>query len=91
MPCDAAWFRELPRMDLVGAPVGGEYGVNLLSSSPASSEVLCRQACCVAGASCTAYAFSIVSTLTNCFLYANVTNLVPSTTMRSAVLRSAYS
>lgn len=81
-------------MDLAGTPVGAPYGmivgINHIMD-PAANEVLCRQACCSAGASCTAYTFTTAAFAPNCYLYANVTNLVPNTLMRSAVLSSAYS
>lgn len=88
-------------MDLVGVLVGNtQYptaGLSVTSGGGGPSrEFLCRQACCAVPA-CTAYAYApfIVSSpyngIANCFLYANVTGLVPNTLMSSGVLLSAYS
>jgi hypothetical protein len=82
-------------MDLVGALVGNAQnpGVGFLGlGSGPSSEFSCRQACCNAGPSCTAYSFApYTNGDANCFLYNNVTGMVPSSLLSSAVLISKYS
>ena len=90
--CLPSLFRTLPRMDLVGTLTG-------LATAPgqgflAPSEDACRQACCVS-IGCDAYAYVATSALFGvsepCYLYANVTALIPSSTMVSSTLRSVYS
>ena len=93
--CSASLFRALPRTDLVGALVGNalnpSVGFAVGGSGPAN-EISCRQACCLAGPSCSAYAYTpYTNGEANCFLYDNVTGLVPSSLMSSAVLISKYS
>ena len=94
--CNAASFRPLPRMDLVGTLVGNAFNPSagfVVGGTGVSSEYLCRLACCGAGAgACTAYVYAPYTTgLPSCFLYTNVTGLVPSTLLSSAVLISKYS
>ena len=102
--CSASLFRSLPRTDLVGALVGSAFNPGAgfsVSGSGAANEFSCRQACCNAGSSCSAYAYSPYTSSffsyygnygeANCFLFDNVTGLVPNTMMSSAVLISKYS
>lgn len=82
-------------MDLVGALVGNALnpgvGFSAGGSGPAN-EFSCRHACCDAGLSCSAYAYTPYSNgEANCFLYDNITGMVPSSLMSSAVLISKYS
>jgi DNA-binding beta-propeller fold protein YncE len=88
--CAPGRFRRFPRMDLVGALAG-------TALAPGASVVLptedaCRQACCDAPA-CDGYAYDASSAAraagaADCWLYVNVTQLVPSSGMASGVLRS---
>ena len=91
--CSPALFRSLPRMDLVGTLVGTALspGISVLQPSEAS----CRQACCDAAA-CDGYAFSSgdlamgLATIggASCYLYVNITQLMPSSGYSSGVLLS---
>ena len=92
--CWPSLFRALPRMDLVGTLVGSAVfpGVDFLSAS----ENDCRQACCDAPVcDCYTFASTILRSSTtgtaSCFLYVNVTALVPSSTVNSGALLSVYS
>ena len=97
-PGCAALYRALPRTDLVGTLIGNAWYPG--TSLPASSESSCRQACCDAP-SCNAYTFALndlqlmarqgLSETASCFLYTNVTALVPSSVVNSGALLSAYS
>ena len=85
--CAASLYRMLRRMDLVGTPVGEVIWL--------LSEESCRIACCAAS-SCQGYSFAFYDTAlrmlgapTSCFLFSNVTQLVPSNVMSSGVLLSS--
>ena len=88
--CQPSLFRPLPRTDLVGSLVG----TALAPAQPVAlpSEAACRQACCDAAA-CDGYSFDASSgafnPLAHCFLFVNVTQLIPSNTMASGVRESA--
>ena len=96
--CAPALYRALPRTDLVGILMGNAWypGATL----PASSEAACRQACCDAPV-CDAYTFSSndlsfalqqgLIASASCFLYTNVTALVPNGAFTSGALLSTYS
>ena len=98
--CAPALYRALPRTDLVGMLTGNAWypGVAL----PSASEAACRQACCDAPV-CDAYSFAANDLLqftfssptlppvASCFLYTNVTALVPSSGYASGALLSVYS
>ena len=97
--CASAMYRPLPRTDLVGTLTGNAWYPG--TSLPAPSEAACRQACCDAPL-CDAYTFaandlqlllsqSSGNPVASCFLYTNVTALVPSSTMSSGALLSTYS
>ena len=89
-------FRPLPRTDLLGTLVGAAAFFST------ASEAACRFAC-LAAPGCDAYAFSagaLALLLANiglpdetapCYLYANVTALVPSSPMNAGVLYARYS
>ena len=89
--CDPSIFRSLSRMDLVGTLVGTALAPGL----PVSlfSEVFCRQACCDA-AFCDGYAFATgdVSFVNggpaSCFLYVNITQLIPNSAFSSGIYES---
>ena len=85
--CAASLYRTLPRMDLVGSPVGE---VNWLTS-----EESCRIACCAAP-TCQGYSFALYDAVLRvmaapvaCILYSNVTQLIPSSFAASGVLLSS--
>ena len=94
--CAASLFRPLLRTDLVGAPVGGAAREALGTPALVTSEETCRVACC-AVAGCSGYAYVLhdparrlaAAPASLCFLYANVTQLVPSSTMVSGIRESA--
>ena len=98
--CFPSLYRPLPRTDLVGALVGNAWYPG--SSFPSSSEAACRQACCDAPV-CDAYTFATTDLLqftlssptlppvAQCFLYTNVTALVPNSGYTSGALLSTYS
>ena len=97
--CFASLYRSLPRTDLVGTLMGNAWYPG--TSLPTSSESACRQACCDAPV-CNAYTFasndlqlllsqSSTNPVASCFLYTNVTALVPSSVVTSGALLSAYS
>jgi N-acetylneuraminic acid mutarotase len=89
-------FRSLPRMDLVGSPVGAAAFYST------AGEAACRSAC-LATPGCDAYAFSagvLAAFAANqgqpgdtapCYLYTNVTALIPSSPMTAGVLLARYS
>ena len=91
--CLPSHYRGLPRMDLVGSLVGSALfpGADVLTTD----EGACRQACCDAPV-CNAYSFaaatlrSSATGTASCFLFVNVTALVPSNGMSSGVLYSVY-
>ena len=95
--CAATLFAPLPRTDLVGTLVGA----NISPSQPsaafiASSEAACREACCLVRPACTAYTFMVSTLLLNpsgaqCYVYSNVTALVPNSGYTSGALQSVYS
>ena len=97
-PGCAALFRSLPRTDLVGTLTGNAWYPG--TSLPSPSESACRQSCCDSPV-CDAYTFAStdlqfamrqgLSPEAECFLFTNVTALVPSNTMSSGALLSAYS
>ena len=89
--CALALFRSLPRTDLVGTLAGTALtpGAGTLVASDAA----CRQACCDAPA-CDGYSFEAGAALMHsaaapCYLYVNVTQLIPSSGYASGVLESA--
>jgi hypothetical protein len=86
--CWPLLYRSLPRTDLVGALIG----TSLSSATPfaAASEASCGLSCCSTPA-CTAYAYAYAPALQQCFLFANVTALVPNNLVHSGALLSAYS
>ena len=96
--CAPALYRSLPRTDLVGTLMGNAWYPG--TSLPATSESACRQSCCDAPI-CDAYTFAttdlqnaIVQSqlpLAQCFLYTNVTALVPNSGYTSGALFSSYS
>ena len=87
--CAPALFRPLPRTDLVGSLVGTALAPGDAVLAP--SEAACRQACCDAAA-CDGYSFdaSIARRLgaADCYLFVNVTQLVPSNNMASGLRES---
>ena len=97
-PGCAPLYRALPRMDLVGTLVGTPKHPS--TSFPSPSESGCRQSCCDSPV-CDAYTFAASdlqnaifqgqSPFAQCFLYANVTALVPSSAFASGAMHSAYS
>ena len=95
--CQPSLFRPLPRTDLVGALVGTALAPG--ESVLVRSEAACRQACCDAAA-CDGYAFDVGSLRidarrhagdahSSCFLYANISQLVPVSIMASGIRESA--
>jgi hypothetical protein len=87
--CMPSLFRPLPRTDLVGSLVG----TALAPGEPVrvSTDAACRQECCNAPA-CDGYAFDADGAKwfrsAGCYLYVNVTQLVPSSTMASGLRES---
>ena len=97
--CQPSLFRSLPRMDLVGTLVGTALapGAPALTSSLSS----CRQACCDAP-SCEGFSFvsgdaQYLTTLkwnhaddaeSTCFLYVNITQLIPNSAFSSGIYES---
>ena len=88
--CQPSLFRSLPRTDLVGSLVG----TALAPAQPVAlpTEAACRQACCDAAA-CDGYSFDasygMFNPLAHCYLFVNVTQLVPSNNMVSSIRESA--
>ena len=87
--CQPSLFRPFPRMDLVGALVGTALSPG--AATLVASEAHCRQACCDAAA-CDGYAFdaatSTIHAVSHCYLYVNVTQLVPSSGYASGLYES---
>lgn len=89
--CSASLFRALPFTDLSGTRM------SVIGSEPApswfSSENSCRVACCSA-AGCQGYSFALfdsgarLGTPVACFLFSNVTQLIPSSFASSGLLSS---
>jgi hypothetical protein len=94
--CAASLFRTLPRTDLVGVPVGGAAREALGTPALVTSEETCRVACC-AVAGCSGYSYVLhdparrlsAAPASLCFLFANVSQLVPNNIMASGVRESA--
>jgi sugar lactone lactonase YvrE len=88
--CALSFFRPLPRTDLVGTLVGSALAPG--EATLVASESACRQACCDAPV-CDGYAFSrevaLFQPAAPCYLYANVTQLMPTSSFQSGVLESA--
>ena len=88
--CLPSLFRPLPRTDLVGALLGSALSPGLPVLAP--TEAGCRQACCDAAA-CDGYSFDAssarqLSAASECFLFVNVTQLVPNNLMVSGLRES---
>ena len=89
--CASSLFRALPRMDLVGELVGTAQSPGAPVSL--SSLVACRQACCDAPY-CDGYAFAsgdvtfVNGGPASCFLYVNITQLIPSSVISSGIYES---
>ena len=86
--CIPTLFRPLPRTDLVGVLVGTALAPGEPVVLP--SVAACRQACCDAAA-CDGYAFDASGGrlgAADCFLYVNITQLVPVSMMASGVRES---
>jgi hypothetical protein len=77
--CAPSLFRPLPRTDLVGTLVGTALTPG--AATLVASEAACRQACCDAPA-CDGYTFATDLALYHasapCYVYVNVTQLIPS-------------
>ena len=97
--CAPSLYRSLPRTDVMGTLVGNAWSPGAAFMS--SSDTVCRQACCDSPL-CDAYTFAsselqfAMSQGSNypvgqCFLYNNVTNLVPNSGYTSGALFSVYS
>ena len=94
--CAPALFRSLSRTDLVGTPVGGAAREALGTPALVTSEETCRVACC-AVAGCSGYSYVLhdparrltAAPASLCFLFANVTQLVPANPMVSGIRESA--
>ena len=94
--CAPALFRALSRTDLVGTPVGGAARDAVGTPALVTSEETCRVACC-AVAGCSGYSYVLhdparrlsAAPASLCFLFANVTQLVPANTMVSGIRESA--
>ena len=87
--CHPSLFRSLPRTDLVGTLVGTALAPG--QAALVASEVACRQACCDAPA-CDGYTFAadlaMISAVAPCYLYVNVTQLIPSNGYASGMRES---
>ena len=89
--CSPSLFRALPRMDLVGTLAGTAMSPGAPSLLPSTEA--CRQACCDAPA-CDGFSFgtgdaSFVSGgSASCFLYVNITQLIPSSFASSGIYES---
>ena len=89
--CALSLFRTLPRMDLVGTLVGTALspGTPTLVSSLGD----CRQACCDAPA-CDGFSFGtgdasfIAGGAAGCFLYVNISQLIPNSAFSSGIYES---
>ena len=84
--CAPVLYRPLPRMDLVGALVGTALSPG--AATLVATEAHCRQACCDAAA-CDGYAFdaatATIHAVSHCYLYVNVTQLIPSSNFVSGI------
>ena len=88
--CAPSLFRALPRTDLVGSLVGTALAPGQPLLAP--TEAACRQACCDAAA-CDGYSFDASSArqlaaASECFLFVNVSQLVPNNLMVSGLRES---
>ena len=89
--CFPSLFRALPRMDLVGTLVGTALSPGSRVLLP--SEESCRQACCDAPF-CDGFSFASSdlgvagATSASCFLYVNITQLIPSSFASSGIYES---
>lgn len=96
--CLSADFVAYPRMDLVGTLL---LSVSLMDASPfhaqsggfarPPAQQACEEACCAAP-ECVGYAagaFVPAAGFANCFLYANVSELMPSAAFVSGLARAA--
>jgi hypothetical protein len=89
--CAPSLFRVLPRMDLVGSLVGTSQTPNMPILLPSADS--CRRACCDTPA-CHGYSFAAtelaISSLgsASCFLYVNITQLIPSSGYSSGIYES---
>ena len=87
--CSSALFRSLPRTDLVGALVGTAWTPG--SAVPARDVEACRQACCDAPM-CEGFSFATFSVMSPeaspCFVYVNISALIPSSGYASGVRES---
>jgi hypothetical protein len=87
--CAPALFRALPRFDVVGTLVGTALSPGGPVLQPA--EIACRQACCDA-ALCDGYSFDAATAAQlsqgRCYLFVNITQLVPNNNMVSGVYES---
>lgn len=93
--CAASLFRTLPYMDLTGTRLGGSALATPGTPAWHRSEEACRIACCTV-AGCSGYAYALhdpasryLSTPVPCFLFANITQLIPSSGYTSGVRESA--
>jgi hypothetical protein len=93
--CPASLFRQLPGHDLVGTRVGGAARDTVGTPAWVTSEETCRVACC-AVAGCSGYSYVLhdparrwlATPASLCFLFGNVTQLVPSSVMVSGLRES---
>lgn len=88
--CAPGLFRAFPRMDLVGVLAGTALAPGASVALP--TEDACRQACCDAPA-CDGYAYDATAAAraagaADCWLYVNVSQLVPSSGTASGVHRA---
>ena len=87
--CAPSLFRPLLRTDLVGTLVGTALTPG--EATLVASEAACRQACCDAPV-CEGFAFNADTArfhaASRCYLYVNVTQLIPSSGFASGVLES---
>ena len=89
--CAPSLFHDLPRMDLVGTLVGTALSPGAPVPLPSLSS--CRQACCDAPL-CDGYSFAsgdmsfISGGSAGCFLYVNITQLIPNSGYSSGIVES---
>ena len=89
--CAPSLFRSLPRMDLMGSLVGTALTPGTLALTPSLDT--CRQACCDAPA-CDGFSFSVSELAisptgsASCFLYVNITQLIPNSGYSSGIYES---
>ncbi len=95
--CLSADFVPYPRMDLVGtllssvSLVGASYNSQGAIFARPPAQQACEEACCAAPG-CVGYAagaFVPAAGFANCFLYANVSELMPSAAFVSGLARAA--